>query len=149
MIHLDKYFPQLKTKKTKDSVLIFCFVRKKWLVATPEEVVRQSVVAYLLDHSVPYKHITVEKQISVGKLSKRYDVVVGNTKGAYEILVECKAPEVPINQAVIDQAGIYNLTLVGKYIWITNGHTNKIYEIDHLSKTSKEIEKIPLPISVK
>ncbi len=144
MIKLDSYFSQIKTKKTEGNVLIFCQIRKKWLQAAPEEVVRQTVVAYLIDQGTPSKHITVEKKITVGKLSRRYDVVVANLKGEYYILVECKAPEVPINQSVVDQAGVYNLTLVGRYIWLTNGHHNKIFEIDHENKTSKEVENIPL-----
>lgn len=145
MISIEGHLQQLKTKRIGDQTWIWCLVRTKWLVITPEEVVRQAALSYLIGLGYPVKHITVERQIIVNQLQKRYDIVVSSKAGEPCILVECKQPKESIKMSALEQAAIYNLTLTGQYMWITNGHDHKIFEIDHQLKTSRSIDSLPSP----
>lgn len=145
MISYTDFLDKIKVEKRGDSLYIFCFIRKKWLVSTPEEVVRQAAVLYLISLGYSPAHITVERLVKVHSLKRRYDIVVSNKQGEHEILVECKAPSVPISQDTLDQAGNYNITLKGAHIWITNGHTNFAFQIDHQKKACTAIDSLPLP----
>jgi hypothetical protein len=109
-------------REGEKSTEIFDEVRKKWLVKTPEEWVRQHCVMYL-HHQLgyPFSLMEIEKGLSVAKLSKRADIVISNTSGQPIMIVECKAPEIRLDQKVMDQAGRYNSTLKVPYLLITNG----------------------------
>ncbi len=92
------------------------------MVLQPEEWVRQHVVNYLIENKqYPKSHINVEKQLEVNSLKKRYDIVVFNADGSIEILVECKAPEIVIDQTTFDQIARYNMNLKANYLFVTNG----------------------------
>ena len=85
---------------------VFDPIRKKWLVLTPEERVRQQLILFLLNvKKIPASHISVERAITVNGLTKRYDLVVFAPEGNPWMVVECKAPEVEITQAVVEQEG--------------------------------------------
>src|SRR5690554_7513928 len=102
--------------------MIFDEIRKKFLVLTPEEWVRLHVVQFLIrEHKYAKGLINVEKQLKVNNLSKRYDVVVFNKNGSVFMIVECKAPSVPIDQVTFDQVARYNLALKAQYLMVTNG----------------------------
>ena len=91
---------------------IFDEIRKKFVVLTPEEWVRQHVVQYLLlEKKYPKSLINVEKLVKVNGLNKRYDIVVFQPNGEIFLLIECKAPEVSISQQTFDQIARYNLKL--------------------------------------
>lgn len=110
---------------------VFDPIRKKWLLMTPEERVRQLFILYLLNvKQIPETHISVEKAITVNGLTKRYDLVVFNLDKKPEIVIECKAPEVAITQAVVEQAGRYNKTLHARILGVTNGTTHYFFTID-------------------
>ena len=109
-------------KNSENKVAIFDDIRKKFIILTPEEWVRQNTVQYLLqDKNYPKSHLNVEKLIKINELSKRYDIVVFQPNGEIFLLIECKAPEVPITQKTFDQIARYNLTLKAKYMMVTNG----------------------------
>lgn len=109
-------------KNSENKVRIFDAIRKKFVVLQPEEWVRQHVVHYLmLDKKYPRSHINVEKQLKINTLKKRYDIVVFNTDGTIEILVECKSPDIRITQTVFDQIARYNMRLKANYLMVTNG----------------------------
>jgi len=117
-------FPQydFQLREGEKSTEIFDEVRKKWLVLTPEEWVRQHCVIYLRDGlDYPMSLMEIEKGLNVAKLTKRADIVVSNTQGENIMIVECKSPEIKIDQKVMDQAGRYNSTLRVPYLLITNG----------------------------
>ncbi|MCQ2284521.1 MAG: type I restriction enzyme HsdR N-terminal domain-containing protein [Bacteroidales bacterium] len=110
---------------------VFDPIRKKWLLQTPEERVRQLFILYLLNvKQIPESHISVEKAITVNGLTKRYDLVVFNLERKPEIVIECKAPEVAITQTVVEQAGRYNKTLHARILGVTNGTTHYFFTID-------------------
>ncbi len=101
---------------------IFDAIRKKYIVLTPEEWVRQNFIQYLVqDKGFPASLITVEQQFSFNKMKKRSDILVYNKLGDPVLLVECKAPAVPINEKVFDQIGLYNLTHHVPWLLVTNG----------------------------
>lgn len=125
-----------RVKNSENRTLIFDDVRKKFVVLTPEEWVRQHVVRFLLqEKKYPLSHINVEKQIKMNGLVKRYDVVVFNHTGGLHILVECKAPTVTISQTTFDQIAQYNIKLNASYLMVTNG-------LSHFyCQTNVEVEK--------
>ena len=111
-----------RVKNTENQLRIFDIVRKKYVVLQPEEWVRQHVVHYLHHHKhYPLGYINVEKQLTLNGLKKRYDVIVFNNDGTIEILVECKAPNVSIDQDAFDQIARYNLKVNANYLMVTNG----------------------------
>lgn len=113
---------KLKVKSSENKLLIFDIVRKKYIVLTPEEWVRQHFIHYLVEEkNYPISLIAVEKQLKVNTRTKRTDIVIYNTQGAPEIIVECKAPSIKISQHVFDQIARYNMELKAPYLIVTNG----------------------------
>jgi hypothetical protein len=112
-------------------VAIFDEIRKKFVVLTPEEWVRQHVVQYLLvEKKYPKSLINVEKLVKVNGLNKRYDIVVFQPNGEIFLLIECKAPEVPISQQTFDQIARYNLKLNAQFLMVTNGLNHYFCQMD-------------------
>jgi hypothetical protein len=101
---------------------IFDPVRKKFVALTPEEWVRQHVIAYLhKEKKYPLSLLIVEKEFTYNKLSKRADIVACNNKGTPLLIVECKSYDIPITQDVFDQIVRYNLIMKVRILLITNG----------------------------
>jgi predicted type IV restriction endonuclease len=118
-------------KNSENKVAIFDEIRKKFVVLTPEEWVRQHVVQYLLlEKKYPKSLINVEKLVKVNGLNKRYDIVVFQPNGEIFMLIECKAPEVAISQQTFDQIARYNLQLNAKYLMVTNGLNHYFCQMD-------------------
>ena len=110
---------------------IFDEIRKKFVVLTPEEWVRQHVVQYLLvEKKYPKSLINVEKLVKVNGLNKRYDIVVFQPNGEIFLLIECKAPEVSISQQTFDQIARYNLKLNAQFLMVTNGLNHYFCQMD-------------------
>lgn len=113
---------EYKVKKQNGTVMIFDIIRKKYVVLTPEEWVRQHVVHYLLERKgYPVALVAVEREIELYNLKRRFDIVVFDRNGSPWLLIECKAPVVALSQKVFDQVFRYNLTLGAPYVAITNG----------------------------
>ena len=137
------HFPQpdLRLRKANESFQVWDVVRKKWVVLTPEEWVRQHLIHFLRDHRGWSESLmAVEKKLIYKGLNRRPDVVVYTSEMKPFLLAECKAPDVAINQAVLDQAVMYNRALGVSYVLVTNGiHTsccliqNGIKEIEWLN----------------
>ena len=101
---------------------IFDPLRKKNILLTNEEWVRQNIILFLKNElKVPLSHIAVERGFTINNLKKRFDIVVYNKKGEVQILIECKAPNIKIKQSVFNQISKYNLVLNSKFLMITNG----------------------------
>jgi len=123
---------------------IFDEIRKKFILLTPEEWVRQHVVMFLIsEKKYPKLHINVEKVLKVNGLTKRYDVVVFNADGSILLLVECKAPEVQIVQSVFDQIARYNMTIDAKYLMVTNGLNHYFCRIDKEQEQYTFLQDLP------
>jgi hypothetical protein len=121
----------IKIQFPKDKVLvqqregtneIFDAVRKKWIVLSPEEWVRQNVLQYLLlIKKYPGSLIAVEKEIKLGELRKRCDIVIYNRLSQPWMIIECKEMQVSLSQKTIAQILRYHITLQSKFLIITNG----------------------------
>ena len=123
---------------------IFDEIRKKFILLTPEEWVRQHVVQFLLqDKNYPKSYINVEKLIKINDLSKRYDGVVFQPNGEIFLLIECKAPEVPISQQTFDQIARYNLVLKAKYLMVTNGLNHYFCQMDFENEKYVFLKELP------
>lgn len=133
-----------RVKNSENRTLIFDVIRKKFLVLTPEEWVRQHVVQFLIqEKKYPVSHINVEKQITLNGLKKRYDVVVFKPNGQLHILVECKAPEVSISQMTFDQIAQYNFKLNATYLMVTNGLSHYYCQTDFVAEKYEFMQEIP------
>ena len=140
-------FPQFnfRVKNTENQLRIFDIVRKKFVVLHPEEWVRQHVVHYLSSiKKYPLSHINVEKQLTINGLKKRYDVIVYNVDGSIELLVECKSPNVTIDQSTFDQVARYNLVTDSRYLMVTNGIHHYYCQMDRKNKKYHFLRDIPV-----
>ena len=114
--------PTFRIRQQDDYDEIFDIVRKRWLMLTPEEWVRQNFIAYLIEAAgVPASLISIEKEIAVGELRKRFDLVVYTRSGLPWMLVECKSMEVNLTEKTINQMLAYFSEMPCQYAIITNG----------------------------
>ena len=132
-------------KNSENKVSIFDEIRKKFIVLTPEEWVRQHVIQFLIQNmSYPKSYINVEKLIKVNGLSKRYDGIVFKPNGEIFLLIECKAPEVPISQDTFDQIARYNLELKAQYLMVTNGLNHYFCQMDFENEKYVFLKELPV-----
>ena len=123
---------------------IFDPVRHKYVMLTPEEWVRQHLIAYLVNvKGYPVSIIGVEKQLLLNKLPRRFDLVVFGRNANPFLLVECKAPGVEITEKTFDQAARYNMLLQAEYFIITNGLEHYTCRLDYENSQYIFIEEIP------
>jgi type I site-specific restriction endonuclease len=128
-LNFPSYSFRFKNKENKPA--IFDAIRKKFVILQPEEWVRQHCLQFLIaDKKYPKSHINVEKKLTINQLTKRYDIVVFNSDGSIFLIVECKAPNVTINQQVFDQIARYNLSLNANYLMVTNGLNHYYCQMD-------------------
>lgn len=118
----------LATKNIEGKVFVHCIIRKKYIELTPEEFVRQVLIQHLhYSDKIPLTLIGVEKGFKVNGREKRFDAVVYEKDGTLDMLIECKKPEVKIDEKVLLQAVNYNQELGAKRILLSNGPVTKIY----------------------
>ena len=129
---------EFKIKKENNNTIIFDKIRKKWIILTPEEWVRQNFISYILDKNYPKSLINCEKVFYINKVSKRYDIVVYDSSGNVQILVECKSYDVNLIKEHFDQVMRYNLELKSKYVIVTNGLRHFYFEFDESEKIYKQ-----------
>ena len=131
-------------KNSENKIAAFDEVRKKFIILTPEEWVRLHTVQYLkVEKLFPLSHINVEKQLMLGKVIKRYDVVVFNAEGGIHLIVECKAPSIKITQSTFDQIARYNMNLKAKYLMVTNGLDHFFCRMDYQAEKYIFLEELP------
>jgi Type I restriction enzyme R protein N terminus (HSDR_N) len=133
-----------KCKEIDGKMHIFDVIRRKFLVLTPEEWVRQHFVNLLITHyKYPKSLIRIEGGLHYHKLQKRSDIVVYNIEGKPFLLVECKSSQVPVNQAVIEQASRYNLTMKAPFLAVTNGLNTFCFEVNFEENSFKQMKALP------
>ncbi|HEX4875422.1 MAG TPA: type I restriction enzyme HsdR N-terminal domain-containing protein [Chitinophagaceae bacterium] len=121
--------PDFRVKKQNGFGQIFDSLRKKWVSLTPEEWVRQNFINYLVvEKKYPPSLIGIEKEIVLGELKKRFDVLVYNSAHKPWLMVECKAIDVMLDENVLQQVLRYNLSVPVNYIVITNGNNTMAWE---------------------
>ena len=120
----------LHGKKEGDRTYIWDSVRKMFLVLTPEEWVRQHILGYLINHLHRQpQQISLEHPVNLNGMAQRADIVVFGNDAKAEILVECKAPDIELTDAVLAQAVRYNSVVGARYIILTNGIDTKRYTL--------------------
>ena len=135
---------EFRFKNSENKTSIFDEIRKKFIILTPEEWVRQNVVRYLItEKKYPKSLINVEKTLKINELTKRYDIVIFNSDGTINILVECKSTKIEITQTVFDQIARYNMTLKANYLMVTNGLNHYICKIDFENEKYSFLENLP------
>lgn len=136
---------EYKLKQSEANSLIFDALRRKYVLLTPEEWVRQHFLHYLLNQlRYPKSLISVERGTTYNKLQKRTDICIYNNLGQPHLLVECKAAYVPITQEVVKQVSTYNLALQAKYVAITNGLQHFCWEVDFETRRYTPLQEIPV-----
>jgi hypothetical protein len=143
VLNLPSY--QFKVKQEGLRTHIFDSIRKKYVVLTPEEWVRQNFLQYLIqDKKFPASLIAVEAGLKYNQLQKRMDVLVYDRLGTPHLMVECKAPEVKITQDTFDQIARYNMAFKVKYLVVTNGMDHFCCQMDYSQNTFQYLEQIPV-----
>ena len=123
MIAVEFPEPVFKLKKEKDVEFIFDTIRKQWLVLNDEEWVRQNFIQYMVQTlQYPHSFIAVEKEIMLGEMKKRFDILVYDKHHRPWMMIECKAPVVPLTDAALQQVLRYNISVPVSFLVITNGH---------------------------
>jgi len=134
-----------KIKQENNKAYIFDFIRKKYLVLTPEEWVRQHFVHYLITlKKFPSSLIVIEKGLKLNEMQKRADVLVYNKNGNPLVLVECKAATVKITQETFNQIARYNMVFHVPYLIVTNGLQHYCCKIDFNNQSFAFLDDIPM-----
>jgi len=134
--------PQFRIRAETCRDMIFDELRKQWVVLTPEEWVRQNFIQYLTQTlHYPAALIAVEKQIQLGELNKRFDILVYDSNHQPWMLVECKAQSEDLNDSVFDQLLRYNISIPVPFLVITNGDYTRAWR----KETSELVELTELP----
>ncbi|HSR61273.1 MAG TPA: type I restriction enzyme HsdR N-terminal domain-containing protein [Robiginitalea sp.] len=119
-------------------------VRKKYVALLPEEWVRQHCLHFLVrDKGYPPGRVLVERKLEVHGLTKRLDLAVCDAHGRIEVLVECKAPDVVINQEVFDQIARYNMEARARYLMVSNGLQHIFCQMDYQQQRYVFLEDLP------
>ena len=134
-----------KLKKAEDKIWIFDGIRKKYIVLTPEEWVRQHFIQYLIHQkNYPKTLIRIEGGLVYNQLQKRTDIVVFNRQGKPWMIVECKSPDVSLSPATLTQASAYNASLKAEFITVTNGMVHYCAHVDWAERKTTLLKDTPL-----
>lgn len=139
-------FPEypFRIKQENNAMYIFDEIRKKFLLLSPEEWVRQHLVQFLIrDKKYPRSLIKLEGGLKLNSLQKRTDILLFNSSGEKILLVECKAPSVKISQDTFDQIARYNFIHRVKWLLVSNGLQHYCCEIDFDNKSYRFVEELP------
>ncbi len=122
MIRIDYPKVDFRLRKQEEMEQVFDPIRKIWVRLSPEEWVRLNFLQYLIIHrKYPEKLIAIEREIVLGELKKRFDILVFDKQQQPWMMVECKASEVKLDSGVLQQILRYHIALPVKYLVITNG----------------------------
>ena len=134
----------LKIKNEEGNQFVFDIIRKKYVVLTPEEWVRQHFIHLMITHlKYPKSLLKIESGLSYFKSSKRSDINLMNSDGSLFLVVECKAPDVKINQKALNQISVYNKELQAQYVALTNGMQHFIWLYDKKNENYEQLTKFP------
>jgi hypothetical protein len=131
-------------KNQKDKRYIFDNQRKKYVRLTPEEWVRQHFIRFLIEEKgYPASYIAVEKELKMNGLHKRCDAILYNQEAQPILILEFKAPHVPLSQQTFDQVAVYNSKLHVDYLIITNGMEHFCCYVNRVNAHYSFFEDIP------
>jgi len=141
-LNLPTYPFRIKRESGKN--LIFDEIRKKFLILTPEEWVRQHLVQYLIHiKKYPRSLIIIEGGLKLNTTSKRSDILLYNNQGEKIMLVECKSPSTKIDQDTFDQIARYNIAHRVQWLLVSNGLDHHCCEIDFVNSNYRFVDEAP------
>ena len=144
MLQLNLPLFEPKLKKIKEEIFIFDLIRKKHLLLTPEEWVRQNFLNYLINYKkYPQSLMMNEALIKLNNMSRRCDTVVYNNRIEPLVIVEYKRPDVKIDQTVFDQIVRYNIVLRVDFLIVSNGLSHFCCKMNYENQTYDFLEAIP------
>jgi type I site-specific restriction endonuclease len=144
MIQLNLPSYPIKFKEEGGKQYIFDFIRKKYLVNTPEEWVRQNFIQFLIqEKKYPASLIAIEKGLKLNELQKRADGVVHDANGNPIVLIEFKAPSIRITETTFEQISRYNMVFKVPYLIVSNGLNHYCCKIDFTENSFEFIKEIP------
>jgi hypothetical protein len=142
MIKVNYPEPVFRFKEENGKELIFDFIRKQWLLLNEEEWVRQNFVQFLVQEmKYPMELIAVEKEIQLGELKKRFDILVYDRNHQPWMLIECKAGKISPDEKVFMQVLRYSISIPANFLLITNGHFT--YAWEKIGGELKELLQMP------
>ena len=128
-LNLPEY--NFRIKKQDDKLLIFDTQRKRYVSLTPEEWVRQHFIRFLIEEKgYPAAYLAIEKQLNMNGMKKRCDAILYNDHALPVLIIELKAPTVPITQTTFDQVAVYNAKLKVDFFMISNGIEHYCCKVD-------------------
>jgi hypothetical protein len=131
-------------KSEGDRSYIFDPFRKKYVLLTPEEWVRQHFLQYLVrEKGFPSSLMSVEKEFRFNRMKKRTDILAYNRKGEPLLLAECKSPNVRVTREAFQQVGLYNLTYKVPWLVVTNGMKHYCCRFDEAEGKYRFVDRIP------
>ncbi|MEN0051927.1 MAG: type I restriction enzyme HsdR N-terminal domain-containing protein [Bacteroidota bacterium] len=143
-LDLLQYQSHLRFEKRDGKSCLFDPIRKKYIVKTPEELVRQLMILYLIESGGYNKtRIAVEKELLINQRKKRFDILIYSQDYQPHILIECKAPNIKLTDATFRQAACYNFELKADYLIITNGISTYCCEMDYEEEDYVFLERVP------
>jgi len=147
-LNLPSYSFKIQIKEQRK--LIFDSIRKKFVVLTPEEWVRQNFIRYLIEEKLYSPGlIAVEQGIKINRNSQRSDIILYSNNGIPLMIVECKSVKINITQSVFDQVARYNMDLKVPFLVVTNGLRHFCCKMDYENQTYSFMREIPLYSDIK
>ncbi|MHB9056624.1 MAG: type I restriction enzyme HsdR N-terminal domain-containing protein [Paludibacteraceae bacterium] len=144
MLQLNLPTYQFHIKQSEKKYSILDMFRKRYVKLTPEEWVRQNFLRFLVEEKgFPAALIAVEKQLNINGMKKRCDAVFYNIHAIPQIIIEFKAPNIPLNQVVFDQVAVYNAKLKVQYFMVSNGMEHYCCRVNTESASYEFYEEIP------
>lgn len=145
-MRLSLNFPEFefKIQESEGKLSIFDSLRKKYLILTPEEWVRQHMISFLVLHrNYPKGLFSLEKEVIYNSLQKRFDILILDRAGSPFLLIECKAPEVSLSKKTVEQVAVYNKTLGASFMGISNGRQHLFLKYNPEVKNYDQISDLP------
>jgi len=144
MVDLNIPEQNIEIKSINSKNYIFDLIRKKHLVLTPEEWVRQNLVSYFInDLNYPKGLIKTESSLKYNNLKKRSDILIYNNDMTHYMIVECKSYKMKLNKSHLNQSAMYNKIYRSRYLMVSNGMEHIVCEYDWENKTFKFRNSIP------
>ncbi len=141
-LNLPTFDHQLQTREGK--TVIFDLVRRKYVVLTPEEWVRQHFIHYLVrERQYPKSLMRIEGGLRYNRTARRSDILVYQRDGTAFMVIECKAPSVPLSPQVFEQVAVYNQTLRAEYVTVTNGMSHYCCRMDYEAGSYTFLKDLP------
>lgn len=143
-LQLERFQNNVEARMESGQRKIFDPIRKRFFLLTPEEYVRQLLIQFLLHEIQVSRHrIGIEKNVTVNGMARRWDILVYSDSLQPWMLIECKAPQIPLNQTVFEQIGRYNTDVQAPFLLICNGPQAYCCAINHSEKTVRFLSNLP------